>query len=98
MSTHARQPQRGRAERKGDRQATRGRRRVACRGDGGSFHSRDCRHLSGNLPTTRQCRHASRSPLQPYPLHLVEADRVAAPVVELGGAGRGVVGHGRGVF
>jgi hypothetical protein len=32
------------------------------------------------------------------PLHLIEANVVAPAIVELGGAGRGMVRHGRGVF
>jgi hypothetical protein len=32
------------------------------------------------------------------PFHLIETHRVAAPIVELGGAGTGVVGHSGGLL
>jgi hypothetical protein len=38
------------------------------------------------------------SALNPDPLHLVQADVVLPPIVELGRARAGVVGHGRGIL
>ena len=36
--------------------------------------------------------------LNPYPFDFIEGDFIGAAVVELGGAGGGVIGHGRGLF